>query len=93
MKSKHLTGHAVDLVAFIKDRISWEFSFYDEIANAMRISAVRKKVSVRWGGAWNTKDIRKTKGKNMVQIHLAYIDARRKQGRQPFIDGPHFELS
>jgi hypothetical protein len=22
----------------------------------------------------------------------SYIDERRKQGRRPFIDGPHFEL-
>ena len=29
----------------------------------------------------------------MEEVMNEYIDLRRSQGRRPFIDGPHFELS
>ena len=93
VNSKHLTGQAVDLVAFIDNRISWELSFYDEIANAMRIIAARTNTKIRWGGAWHVEDIRKTKGKNMEQLIFNYVALRKKQKRKAFIDAPHFELS
>ena len=31
MKSKHLTGNAVDLVAYFGSSISWELNVYDDI--------------------------------------------------------------
>jgi peptidoglycan LD-endopeptidase CwlK len=34
MKSKHLDGLAVDLMAYIDGRGSWELNVYDNIANA-----------------------------------------------------------
>ena len=36
MKSKHLEGRAVDLMAYIGGRGSWELNVYDEIADAMK---------------------------------------------------------
>lgn len=92
MNSKHLTGHAVDLVAFIGGRISWELNLYDEIADAMRLAAMEKNVGLRWGAAWNVPDIRHWSG-TMEQAMHHYIDARRKLGQRPFIDAPHFELA
>ena len=91
MNSKHLTGHAVDLVAFIGGRISWELNLYDEIADAMRLAALEKNTGIRWGAAWNIPDIRAWKG-TMEEAMRHYIDARRKLGQRPFIDAPHFEL-
>lgn len=91
MNSKHLTGHAVDLVAFIGGRISWELNLYDEIADAMRLAALEKNTGIRWGAAWNIPDIRHWSGTMEEAIHH-YIDARRKLGQRPFIDAPHFEL-
>lgn len=91
MNSKHLTGHAVDLVAFIGGRISWELNLYDEIADAMRLAALGKNTGIRWGAAWNIPDIRHWSGTMEEAIHH-YIDARRKLGQRPFIDAPHFEL-
>ena len=35
MKSKHIIGEAVDLVAYIDGRVSWELNVYDNIADAM----------------------------------------------------------
>ena len=91
MKSKHLEGRAVDLMAYIGGRGSWELSVYDEIADAMKEAAVKVDVAVRWGAAWTVTDIREWEG-TMEEAMNSYIDTRRGQGRRPFIDAPHFEL-
>jgi len=91
MKSKHLEGKAVDLVAYIGSRVSWELSLYDDIADAMRQAAIELDVAVRWGGAWTTSNICEWQG-TMQQAMTNYIDIRRLQNKRPFIDGPHFEL-
>lgn len=92
MKSKHLDGLAVDLMAYVGSRGSWELSLYDDIADAMKLAAIEEGVSLRWGAAWQINDIREWDG-TMQDAMDAYIDLRRSQGRRPFIDGPHFELS
>ena len=91
MKSKHLDGRAVDLMAYIGGRGSWELNVYDEIADAMKEGAELAGVAIRWGAAWHVDDLRKWEG-NMEEAMNSYIDLRRSQGRRPFIDGPHFEL-
>ena len=91
MKSKHLEGRAVDLMAYIGGRGSWELNVYDEIADAMKEAAVKVEVAVRWGAAWTVTDIREWEG-TMEEAMNSYIDTRRGQGRRPFIDAPHFEL-
>ena len=91
MKSKHLEGRAVDLMAYIGGRGSWELNVYDEIADAMKEAAIKVDVAVRWGAAWTFTDIREWKG-TMEEAMNSYIDTRRGQGRRPFIDAPHFEL-
>ena len=90
MKSKHLTGDAVDLMAYIGSRGSWELNLYDDIADAMKESAIQNGVGIRWGAAWNIPDIREWEG-TMEEAMNHYIDERRAQKRRPFIDGPHFE--
>ena len=91
MESKHLTGEAVDLVAYINGQVSWELNLYDNIADAIKQAAIEKNVAIRWGAAWNVPDIRLWRGK-MEEAMVYYIDTRRKQNKRPFIDGPHFEL-
>ena len=91
MKSKHLDGRAVDLMAYIGGRGSWELNVYDEIADAMKEAAIKVDVAVRWGAAWTVTDIREWEG-TMEEAMNSYIDTRRGQGRRPFIDAPHFEL-
>jgi len=91
MKSKHLEGRAVDLMAYIGGRGSWELNVYDEIADAMKEAATKVDVAVRWGAAWTVTDIREWEG-TMEDAMNSYIDTRRSQGRRPFIDAPHFEL-
>lgn len=92
MKSKHLDGLAVDLMAYVGSRGSWELSLYDNIADAMKLAAIEENVAIRWGAAWQIPDIREWDG-TMQDAMDNYIDLRRSQGRRPFIDGPHFELA
>tara|TARA_R110000824_G_scaffold99933_4_gene237590 strand:- start:1402 stop:1857 length:456 start_codon:yes stop_codon:yes gene_type:complete len=91
MKSKHLEGLAVDLMAYVDGRGCWELNVYDEIADAMKQAAIDLDTQVRWGAAWNIPDIRDWEG-SMEEGMNHYIDERRSQDRRPFIDAPHFEL-
>lgn len=91
MKSKHLTGDAVDVVAYIGSRISWELNLYDDIADAFKEASVREGVGIKWGASWQIPDLRDWEG-TAEEAMMAYIDLRRSQGRRPFIDAPHFEL-
>ena len=95
MKSKHLEGKAVDLMAYVGPRGSWELNLYDDIADAMAESALSLGVKIRWGAAWHIDDIGEWHdgGKTMEAAMNSYIDLRRSQGRRPFIDAPHFELN
>ena len=91
MKSKHLEGRAVDLMAYVDGRGCWELNVYDDIADAMKRAAIEIDVAVRWGAAWTVTDIREWNG-TMEEAMNSYVDTRRGQGRRPFIDAPHFEL-
>lgn len=92
MKSKHLTGNAVDLMAYVGGRGCWELNVYDEIADAMKEAAKELGVSIRWGAAWNINNLAEWED-TAEEAMNHYIDERRSQGRRPFIDAPHFELS
>ena len=91
MKSKHLEGRAVDLMAYLNGRACWEINGYDVIADAMKRAAIEEDVPMRWGAAWTVSDIRSWEG-TMEEAMLHYVDIRRGQNKRPFIDGPHFEL-
>lgn len=91
MKSKHLNGHAVDLVAYVDGNVSWELNLYDNIADAVAKAAREIGLPIRWGAAWTVPDITKWNS-TMEDAMNHYIDTRRNQGKRPFIDGPHFEI-
>ena len=97
MKSKHLiqpdgTAHAVDLMAYDGSDPSWEIVMYDDIADAMKAAAKDTGAKIRWGAAWTVDNIAEWDN-SMQEAMNDYIDIRRKSGRTPFIDGPHFELN
>ena len=91
MKSKHIDGNALDLMAYVGSRGSWEIKLYFDIADAVKEAAIDVGVAMRWGAAWHINDIRDWDG-TMEEAYNAYVDLRRSQGKSPFIDGPHFEL-
>jgi len=92
MNSKHIKGLAVDLAAYVDGKISWDLKYYDEIADAMKQAAKEQGVRLRWGAAWNVQNISQWDG-NAKSAMDHYVSTRRKQGRRPFIDAVHFELS
>ena len=97
MNSRHLiqesTGksHAVDLMAYVGSRASWELNLYDDIADAMAQAARNKSANIVWGAAWSIGNIAQWND-SMESAMNSYIDLRRSQGRRPFIVGPDFQL-
>lgn len=54
MKSRHLTGHAVDLAAMIDGEVRWDWPLYHKLADAMKTAAFKLKVPIVWGGDWTS---------------------------------------
>lgn len=60
MKSRHLTGHAVDLAPLVDlngDKaleLTWVRESFFPIVDAMRASAAAAGVLIEWGGDWHT---------------------------------------
>lgn len=90
MKSRHLTGHAVDLVPFINGQLRWEWPPIYKIAEAVRQAAQEQGVPIEWGGVWDRR-WDKAEGKPEAEVE-SYVARRRKKGLKAFIDGPHFQL-
>jgi len=91
MKSKHLEGRAVDLVAYVGSSVTWQLNMYDDLADAMAAAARKLNVPIKWGAAWSVGNIAEWDG-TMEDAMNSYVDLRRSQGRRPFIDAPHFEM-
>lgn len=53
MNSRHLTGHAVDLGAWVNGTISWDKKYYAMINEAMQEAAGKLDIPIRWGGDWD----------------------------------------
>ena len=53
MNSRHLTGHAVDLAAWVDGTVSWDWPYYAKIAKAMKQAAKELDVEISWGGDWD----------------------------------------
>ena len=90
LDSRHITGHAVDLVPYIAGKLRWEWDPIYKIAEAVRFAAKELQVPIRWGGAW---DVLLTESSESPEEMVVSYGARRRQsGHKVFIDGPHFEL-
>lgn len=50
LNSKHLRGMAVDVVAYVDGKVSWDKQHYQKIAEAFKQAADELNVSIRWGG-------------------------------------------
>ncbi|MGV8953266.1 MAG: M15 family metallopeptidase [Cypionkella sp.] len=54
LKSRHLTGHAVDVVALVDGQVRWDWPLYPRIAEAFKAAALDLKTPIVWGGDWKT---------------------------------------
>lgn len=52
MKSKHITGHAVDVVAYVDGQVRWDWPLYAVIAASVKKAAAKLHTEVGWGGDW-----------------------------------------
>ena len=52
MNSRHLTGHAIDLGAWVGGKVSWDWPLYYRIADAMKQASKELGVDIEWGGDW-----------------------------------------
>ena len=77
LDSKHLTGHAVDLVVAPGGKPDWNPKAYTELARTFAQVAMEFGLPVRWGGSW-----RWISGPNCHDY--PFLSAK-------FFDGPHFE--
>lgn len=54
MRSRHLTGHAVDIAPLDKGKVSWHWPHYYPLADAIKEAARLEKVPLEWGGDWKS---------------------------------------
>lgn len=54
MRSRHLTGHAIDLGAMVGGEVRWDWPLYDQIALAVKEAARLTGTPIEWGGDWET---------------------------------------
>jgi len=91
MNSRHLTGHAVDLVPFLNGEPRWDWPLCYRVTEAVKIAAIEYSTPIVWGGVWD----RLLNGfeKTCEDEVSDYVIRCKSRGEKPFIDGPHFELS
>lgn len=52
MRSRHLTGHAVDLAVMVNGEIRWDWPLYDKLSHSVKRAALDTKIPLEWGGDW-----------------------------------------
>ena len=53
-RSRHLTGHAVDVAALVEGQVRWDWPLYGRIAEAFKAAALDLKTPLIWGGDWKS---------------------------------------
>lgn len=79
MRSRHISGHAIDIAPYVAGQVRWDWPLFLPIAEAMKKAAEIEDVKIRWGGTWRL--LADTPQINMGALH------------KKFPDGPHYELS
>ncbi|MCK7581021.1 MAG: M15 family metallopeptidase [Chromatiales bacterium] len=54
MRSRHLTGHAVDITPYVGGRIRWDWPLYYPLAKTIKQAARELGVPIEWGGDWKS---------------------------------------
>lgn len=54
LNSRHITGHAVDLGAWVDGEVRWDWPLYNQVAKAMKAAAAELNIPIEWGGDWRT---------------------------------------
>ncbi|MCC3246162.1 M15 family metallopeptidase [Methylocystis sp. WRRC1] len=54
LKSRHLTGHAIDLAVKVGGKVRWDWPLYARLAADMKKAAAAVGVPIEWGGDWRS---------------------------------------
>ncbi|MBK1709815.1 M15 family metallopeptidase [Marichromatium gracile] len=54
LRSRHLSGHALDVAAWVDGGVRWDWPLYPRIAAAFKAAAAELGVAIRWGGDWTS---------------------------------------
>lgn len=52
MDGRHITGHAVDVMATVAGKGRWDWPLYATLGELVKAEAARLGVSITWGGDW-----------------------------------------
>lgn len=93
MDSYHLTGHALDLVPYVKGRLQWQLPLCTRIARAMHAASLELQTPIVWGAIWDRE--LGSLAVDYLPEHIAeYVERfeKRNPDRHPLIDGPHYQM-
>lgn len=88
--SRHLDGHAADLVVLVQNQITWAWPVYYILADAMKLASVDTRIPLIWGGCWDKEMELFTD--TAAHESAGYILRSKDRGGHGFVDGPHIEL-
>ena len=54
LNSRHITGHAVDLVPLVDGKARWDWPLYRKLAPFVWVAARAEHVPLEWGGDWKS---------------------------------------
>lgn len=54
LNGRHITGHAVDLGAYVAGQVRWDWPLYNKLAATMKQAAKDVGVNIVWGGDWKS---------------------------------------
>ncbi len=54
LRSRHLTGHAIDVAALVEGQVRWDWPLYARIAEVFKAVAAKRETPIVWGGDWTT---------------------------------------
>lgn len=73
LRSRHLTGHAVDLAVVVGGEVRWDWPLYTSLALVVKEAARNVSVPLEWGGDWE-------KLKDGPHYQLPWLSYPQKEG-------------
>lgn len=75
MNSKHLTGHAIDIVCYADGKITWDLKYYEIVAESFALACKELNVDLRWGGSWEVNNFKLDPDNKFIDaVHFELIE-------------------
>lgn len=91
LKSRHLTGQAVDFCALVNGKGDWQPCHYYPIVLAFRQASVELKTPLTWGGVWD-KPLGQLGDDLAAEVQAYHQREAAKGNHHPLADFDHIEL-